>query len=340
MKKHFLYTILFCLLAVAVNAQQNNTFLWRISNPANKQVSYLFGTIHLPQEKFMPVTDSVYRAIMNTDYFYGELDYQNMYKEMSKNNDFFDSKLHYMDSVKTTAGWKRMINAINRKYDKHLNPENVDEFSQFGQSLLDDYMKPDPGVKPLDIALAAYAVNLGKQGRGLETFVLQVDMLYKIIDARLRDTTLLFDEDIRLTADLTNFYIHRQFDSLSNLIEGLNANYRKVLFDDRNIGMADSMYNITKNKTAFFAVGCGHLLGSHGIIALLRAKGLTLTPVFSNKTYSVTIVTKMLKGTMNKLDKSMNWNDAPKERMEEIKEDVQIKPGALIGAPAKSKTKN
>lgn len=118
---------------VAGHSQQTNTFLWRISNPANDQPSYLFGTIHLPQEQFMLLSDSVYDAVNKTAVFYGELDYANIYSQMNDDDGFFQAKLDYLDSVQKTPSWKRMIQSINRNYHVSINPDSLSQFTEFGQ---------------------------------------------------------------------------------------------------------------------------------------------------------------------------------------------------------------
>jgi uncharacterized protein len=331
MIKKLFFTLAVLFSFFTVTAQQNNTFLWRITNPANQQPSYLFGTIHLPQEKFMLLTDSVYSAINNTNFFYGELDFGNIYKEMSEDDGYFKSKLDYLDSIKKTNGWKRMIASINRTYHADLNPDSLDQFNKFGQDLLAGYMKADPGVTALDVSLASYAITLGKTAKGLEKFKFQVDMLYKIIDARVTDTTLLFDDDIRLASNLKRFYSSQQFDSLTAIIEAVNITYRKIVFDNRNRSMADSIQNISTDKTAFFAVGCGHLLGKNGLINLLKAKGLQLTPVFSANKFSITLMKSIFNAGIDNVKKELkkeklvsNDEAVPDEKIEEIKEDVMI----------------
>lgn len=338
LKKLLIVSVIICFVEAA-QAQQTNTFLWRINNPANEKPSYLFGTIHLPQEKFMLLSDSVYNAISKTDFFYGELNYMNIFSEMSDDEGFYQSKMDYLDSVKKTSSWKRMINSINRTYHASINPDSLEQFTQFGQNLLGEYMKADSGVTALDLALASYANTIGKPTKGLETYKFQVDMLYKIIDARLTDTTLLFNDDISLTSNLKYYYTSQNFDSLSNLIEHINPTYKKIVFDNRNTGMADSMQNITANKTAFFAVGCGHLLGTKGLINLLKAKGLLLTPIYSGNRISITLMKKLFetgiknvrKGLENENEKTGADND---DKPEGIKEDI------VIGTPKPASKKS
>jgi uncharacterized protein YbaP (TraB family) len=338
-------------VVVAAHAQQTNTFLWRISNPDNINPSYLFGTIHLPQEKFMLLTDSVYDAIGKTDCFYGELDFLNVFSEMKDNEAFFQSKLDYLDSVKKTSSWRRMINSINRTYQTSIDPDSLEQFTQFGQNILGEFMKPDPGVTGLDIALASYASTLGKPTKGLETFVLQIDMLYKIIDARLTDTTLLFNDDIALTSNLKQYYSDQKFDSLSTLIEHINPSYKKIVFDNRNITMADSIKNISTNQSAFFAVGCGHLLGTNGLIKILTSKGLQLAPVYSGNKLSITLMKQLfetgIKNMRKEIEKDSEYVKPEEpavevENMEEVKEDVMIstvKPATKKSTPKKTSVK-
>jgi hypothetical protein len=353
-KKNLFVCILTCF-AIAGHAQQSNTFLWRINNPANKKPSYLFGTIHLPQEQFMLLSDSVYNAVNKTDYFYGELDYANAYSEMQEEDGFFQSKLDFLDSVRKTDSWKRMIMSINRSYHVNIDPDSLNQYTEFGQKILADYMKPDPGVTALDLSLSSYAITLGKTAKGLETFKFQIGMLYTIIEARLSDTTLLFDDEVVLTANMKRFYTAQQFDSMSNLIESINPTYKRIVFDNRNSTMADSMQNISAGKTAFFAVGCGHLLGSKGILNLLRARGMQLTPVFSKNKISITLMQALMKTAAKnikrelkkEMEKDAAEKDAPKEQIEELKEDMKIeipeppaKPATKKVTPKKTKGKN
>jgi hypothetical protein len=93
--------------------------------------------------------------------------------------------------------------------------------------------------------------------------------------------------------------------------------------------MADSMQNISAIKTAFFAVGCGHLLGTKGLINLLKAKGLQLTPVYSGNRMSITLMKKLfetgMKNVRKELEKEKEKTSADNDdKLEGIKEDIVI----------------
>jgi len=101
--------------------------------------------------------------------------------------------------------------------------------------------QPDDGMILPDMMLATHALMLGKQTGGLETFRLQFDMLYDIIGARLKDTTLEFEDEIALTEGLKKFYANEELDSISSTIDKINPLYRELVFDSRNKTMADSI---------------------------------------------------------------------------------------------------
>ena len=53
--------------------------------------------------------------------------------------------------------------------------------------------------------------------------------------------------------------------------------YEKIMFDDRNLNMADKAEEYLKTgKTTFYIVGAGHMVGETGIIKLLRDRGYTV----------------------------------------------------------------
>ena len=57
------------------------------------------------------------------------------------------------------------------------------------------------------------------------------------------------------------------------------AGYEDILVKKRNETWIDQIISNASEKQVFFAVGAGHLAGKNGVIQLLRAKGLKVTPV-------------------------------------------------------------
>lgn len=294
----------FIFLTVATFAQhtESNALLWRITSNKTDSPSYLFGTIHLPQKKFLLYSDSVYQAIQNSRVFYTEIDFMNTSIFTDPELlEFLTAKGKYLDSVKSTAGWKNLIGRINRRYKTNLDPENLQDFVQFSQKVLSSYFETDEGISTPDIMLAQHATILGKETGGIETHLLQFKMLYDVIDARINDTTLVFEDETKLLVSMKKFYLEENLDSISSIVENMNATYREIVFDKRNQTMTDSIEKHLIDEPSFFAIGAGHLGGKQGVIEMLRKRGFTVTPVHSTNKMSILVVNNMLKmGIENK----------------------------------------
>jgi uncharacterized protein YbaP (TraB family) len=320
---------------------RSNTLLWRIDGKMNENPSYLFGTLHLPQRKFIEYTDSVYAAIQATKAFYTEIDFLNgnIFTDDSMMEFLKEKEKHFL-AIRETEGWKRMIDRINKKYGETLAYDSTEQFIAFGQRFMSSLYEPEEGVSVPDVMLATHALTLGKKTGGLETYKLQLNMLYEIIDARLADTSIGFEDEADLLQSMKRLYVNQQFDSMSLFIEKMNPLYKSIVFDNRNRTMADSIQKHMTSQPSFFAVGAGHLVGSKGVIALLRQKGFSVTPVFSTNKISLLIINNMMKQyvtNQKQYDTNKKWKDAPAgERIEETRIDVAEEPPPPPPPPAKN----
>ena len=307
--------VLFCLHSFA-QTKNSNTLLWRIQNNKNNKVSYLFGTIHLAQKKFIVYSDSVYQAIQNVNTFYNEVDFLNQSffgdKELVK---FFEEKGKYLDSIKHTDGWKNLIKRINRTYKSDLDPEDLESFVGFSQKIMSEYFESEEGVETPDMMLAQFARSIGKETGGLETYLLQFKMLYDVIDARISDTTLELNDEGEMLVKMKEHYIKQNLDSIREIVDNINGTYKKIVFDNRNITMSDSIARLVMNEPSFFAIGAGHLVGNSGVIELLKKKGFTLTPVYSDNKISMLVIKDIIQ-------KSRRAEEDVKE-LEDTKIDVE-----------------
>lgn len=326
MKKNWLLCVSLLFFCGSFFAQDSNTLLWRIDGPDGGKPSYLFGTIHLPQRKFVEYTDSVYAAIQATKAFYTEIDFLNssLLFDTSLIRFIEEKEKHFAD-LRKTEGWKRLIDRLNQKYGEKLDYDKPEQLLSFSQKFLSSTFEVEKGMTTPDIMLATHAMILGKKAGGLETYKLQMGMLYDIIDARMMDTSMAMEDEAILMEGMKQLYVKQQMDSLAQFIENINSSYRALVFDNRNITMADSIRKHMLEQPSFFAVGVGHLVGSRGLIALLRQKGFILTPVFSANKISLIVIADMMKqyekNRKSKITSRKN-EDAP-EHVEET-EDTRI----------------
>jgi uncharacterized protein YbaP (TraB family) len=151
---------------------------------------------------------------------------------------------------------------------------------------------------PLDAILFTKAKNAGKEVGGIET----VDEQMKLFDvfskeeqiamltATLDDMEKARKEGRSPLAELQKAYLSGDLDvldkTLNEWMQGLDpkllASFMEVLFHKRNQAMAERIGAKVKaapDKSQFFAIGAGHLLGDTGVLKLLEKQGLKLTRV-------------------------------------------------------------
>lgn len=267
-------------------------------------------------------SDSVYAAIQNTNIFYNEIDFLNNNAMFDTSMlSFFQSKLKHIDSIQKTDSWKRLIDKLNKKYNAHISYDSTEQFINFSQQFMAEIYEPEEGMSIPDIMLAKHAVTLGKKTGGLETLKLQMNMLYDIIDARLMDTALSFENEAELMSTMKRYYLNERLDSISRSVAEMNESYRQVVFDKRNVTMADSIEKNMLANACFFAIGVGHVGGHGGVVERLRQKGFIVTPVHSNNKISLVVINNMLdmhKAGSKKKTESFGFGEGTKE------EDVKI----------------
>jgi uncharacterized protein YbaP (TraB family) len=78
--------------------------------------------------------------------------------------------------------------------------------------------------------------------------------------------------------DITNLYEISAYLPLGRGTRKMDLS--NAILDERNDLWVPRMEALMKEGPIFFAVGCAHFAGSHGLISLLRQEGYTLTPLF------------------------------------------------------------
>lgn len=257
-----------------------NSMLWSVSGNGLKHTSYLFGTIHVICASDFTINDKVVKALELSDQLYLELD--------------MDDEKEIQEMVASTNGEKPLTTLLSEEDQKKLNEklqqeigvslEDVNHYSlQTISSLFLVNGLSCESVKSYEQYLLDFAKKNDKKINGLETVEFQYSMLEK---AMSQEEILMSIYDTSVVA---------QMDSLMNYYKNENLNAMRTMFLDktymtdkalsyilieRNKNWVSVMPKIMKKKATFFGVGSGHLVGSYGLIALLRAKGFTVEPVF------------------------------------------------------------
>jgi hypothetical protein len=271
-------------------------FLYKVSGT---KPSYLFGTIHVPDDRLAMPAQSLKDAFHEAEEVVTELPLDDT------------SPAHAMQLAGMPAGKTLTSELPKPVYDrlkKVLNDKGLGMAMPMMEKmkvwavaiqigLLDHLQELMGGKKPIDVVLHDRAKELGKKTSGLETEAEQLtvfDTLSKDEQSRFLEEALdERDADLAAHRDsfstLMNLYLAgaeapllTELNAGFDLKKPLDQKIMKRLITDRNKVMTDRIAAKLKTSpghTYLFAVGSAHLLGDDGIVSQLKKKGLTVERV-------------------------------------------------------------
>lgn len=286
--------VLFVLLAVAgpVQAQVEPTerpFLWMIE--ADKP-SFLYGTIHLPDERVLAIPPVVLNAADSADALYVEVTPDEMasaapmlmlgegktLKDVLP-EDLYDRTSAYVQSkgipMLALRGFKVWVLTI--------------------QLQVLDYIKQMAFRQPLDVAIYNRARDAGKEVGGLETIEEQlqvfegfseqeqIELLAQALDELEKDS----GKPASYLERLLQTYLEGDGEKLHQLLfeeldpdDPLDQKFHRTVFVERDERMAQriaSKLESDPSRSYFFAIGSGHLTGQQSVRQKLEKRGFRIT---------------------------------------------------------------
>lgn len=159
---------------------------------------------------------------------------------------------------------------------------------RFKPAMLDAYLEvrrssASTGV-PMDIALQHRATAMGKDVRALETAEQQVRMLMGTPVAEQLEALM---ESVRapeaaqaVSDSLVAAYRCQDLEAIGRLLaRGMREAYAERMVYARNRAWAAVLVPEMRCRSVLVAVGAGHLVGSEGLLAMLRSAGFDVSPV-------------------------------------------------------------
>jgi uncharacterized protein len=264
-------------------------FFWRVDGAVP---SYLFGTIHLPDERATDVHPAVDRALADCDALFTEL-------EMDKMMSPALVQAMRLPAGKTLRDYAppelvaRVLRRLGIPAEAEASVLGMRPWALSFQVML----RPKPGAgEALDLMIYKDAKSAGKEVGGLETIQEQLDAI----------TSLGIEGEVDLlqtTLDVLDDYERRGLDVCEQMMQAYCAGdaprllaffdemqgetdmwqrLSRTLLTDRNLHMAeriDRKLQAEPQHRFVFAVGTGHLIGATNVVDLLRARGYTVTRV-------------------------------------------------------------
>jgi len=265
--------------------------LWRIELP---MPSYLFGTIHLPDDRVTDLPPVVTEAIGSCGALFTEIP-MDMDKLMAAAQAAMLPKgTKLVDQVGEEL-YARMKAYVEGRGQKMTVLDRMKPWAGTTQLMVIDMMAQMATKQPLDMKLYAGAKKAGKKVGGLETVesqlavfeVLSLEEQRNMLKATLGELEKQVAEGKSPVEELIQLYLRGDEAALDKRMneyplgdEALSAKIKDRLLANRNGDMVDRMVEELQchpDRGAFFAVGAAHYGGELGIVKLLRDRGYRIT---------------------------------------------------------------
>jgi uncharacterized protein len=266
----------------------DKSLLWQISGNGLTKPSYLFGTIHLIDEARYTLGKNVERKLSKADEVVMEVDLNNINVLTLAQLSLLpegETVKQYMSDSDYTVLQQFMADSIG--IDKYAFENGYAKFKPF-------FIEQLFYVRHMGQRNESYEINLKKIAEsksipmsGLETYEEQLQLFEDIpLEVQLKDLVASIKDysgEIDQLESLIELYTRQDLPGLAKAFE---EEEDKQLMDKllklRNTGWLPKIEQIIKSKSAFFAVGAGHLGGEFGIIQLLKKQGYTVEPISTN----------------------------------------------------------
>ena len=298
-------TLLLNLPLILAQTGQYQGHLWKISGNGLEKPSFLYGTMHVSNKVAFHLSDSFYKAIASVDVVALEINPETWMETMTTNQYVADrmGNAFSMRGDYSSNGFYKAIFLLEQPENKKIGEALGQELGILNSLLYrtSNYSADFQEDTYLDLFIFQAGKKQGKEITGLESLGLTMRLNEQaakpetdkdkrkqqklerqrrshIIQKMLKDKSFQeVMEDAYRRGDLD------LLDSLSRMSSN-NDKYHELIIVYRNIGMANAMDSIMKQKSLFAGIGAAHLPNSYGVIELLREKGYTVVPVSTEKT--------------------------------------------------------
>lgn len=261
--------------------------LFKITGKDLKKPSFLFGTIHIVCQgdmfdlnKFLPYFNQTERLILELDISNPEIAAQaNEFLKMPEGKTLREL-LPAEKYEKVDAMFREVVG---------LPVEMMRNFSPFALSVAISASPKATGCtipNSYEMALVELAKKSQKSIESLETVEEQRDVLQATSLEKQAEDLYQMSLDVPKTLaqfrELMTVYKQKDAEKLYEIIirqMSETQTSRMDLLDNRNQKWIPRIERIIAEKPSFIAVGAGHLGGKKGVVALLRERGYTVTPV-------------------------------------------------------------
>lgn len=283
----------FFVLSSSVLQAQKTSLLWEVKKKGEKEVSYIYGTMHSPDPSLFENKEVIFEYLESCDVYRGELDFNEEQDQMALAGLMMASEpLSSYYSEEDYALVEEYLNAelgemapmlkmlkpfwimatIVQLEEKLIETEGTN--AAFDQS------------EVIDVQLQKHAEEKKVEVKALETMKEQMEAINAISleeqASMLLEMVKQPEEANDMSAELKEAYLIKDLNAMFEIYsdEQFSSAVETVLIDVRNERMAERMIaSMEEGKAVFCAVGALHLPGETGVLERLKTAGYKVKPV-------------------------------------------------------------
>lgn len=271
------FIVLFILLASLNTVAQENSILWKVEK--GNAVSYLLGTNHVFGKTFLENNNAIIKVLKDADV---------VLLENIETKDSIVNARQPFAYVNSLAPAEKSI--LEKVVDKNIDASKltIRELLLLTQNYWDKFSclnkKDKKDILSMDSYIQNYALTQKKQIFGLERMATTIDFVQNEYLKGVDEAKMIASLKYKLDA-ISKGLIHNKCEMHQLYTTGkfkftFDTTLDMPIITTRNNNWITKIYEVlADNKKAFIAVGAAHLDYKDGIIALLKQKGYTVTPV-------------------------------------------------------------
>jgi uncharacterized protein YbaP (TraB family) len=263
------------------SARPNYQLLWKITGKGLKKPSYLFGTMHVRDNKAFDFSDSVLFALTRCEAFAAEVHPDSMVNTVMAGFLHGDQRTDHFRKHLSDDEYVAFDSLMQLRMGVPLTQfKSPSDASYF---MLQQFEKKDKDTF-LDIWLFNIARNDGKMILGLENIEEQLAMMDKDMPGQIAKMKEYLTNDKGETKKWFELMFETYYAGDINAIRKISLDastpaYYESMIRKRNAQMAKRIANEIPKRSTFIAVGAAHLPGEEGLVHLLRQQGFKVTMV-------------------------------------------------------------
>ena len=268
--------------------KKNKTLLWSIEAipsdseaTASSEPSYVFGTMHVRDQRAFGFLEKVYAKIDACQSFATEFNLEEMNRQVTADTMDLPEGQSLPDLLSP-----KQYQKVDKVFQK-VTGLPLDAFAHSRPfmitSLISEAVLSKDMPFSLDESLWRYAKEKEKVLLGLETYQQQIEIIKNLpIETQVKSLVSLarnFKKFRKQLLEMTESYAEADLQKLYQEARKNARGMRKILLYNRNVVMAEKIRDIMQEQSLCAAIGAGHLGGKRGVLRLLKGMGYRVKPV-------------------------------------------------------------